>query len=420
MSDKKKLFFSFQGAFGPPTYGHYQSMETFITKVKADYPAHDYSFLFMPTARSGSKLHLEPTQRNRIDILEEFSSRLKTEHEVRVEASTIEYGIYKDSNVTDTIYTINKIKEVNPEAVIVLGMGQDNVLRLPFWKDIREYNKEVNKANPRNYTPRMPKEFYLENYNAGFWNFENNKWSYGCTKVDLSKMCGHSVLLIGKDLYHYGIKKHREDIPSGLDLLGKKFDLLRPVLLIKIDESKIGYNRYIWKCECDCGETCTKSTLSLTNRSNIKIKNSCGCENKKSARWKKLDISSKHFSRIKSGAKNRKLDFDLTPEFLHELYQKQKKKSAISGRKLVMPEYVGKGTGLSQCVSDNKDLIASLDRIDSKKGYIKTNVWWISRRENSCKMDLSIDDMQQFFMDGYAYLKESKRIQKDIEAGRFS
>jgi len=286
--------------------------------------------------------------------------------------------------------------------------------------DIREYNKEVNKANPRNYTPRMPKEFYLENYNAGFWNFENNKWSYGCTKVDLSKMCSHSVLLIGKDLYHYGIKKHREDIPSGLDLLGKKFDLLRPVLLIKIDESKIGYNRYIWKCECDCGETCTKSTLSLTNRSNIKIKNSCGCENKKSARWKKLDISSKHFSRIKSGAKNRKLDFDLTPEFLHELYQKQKKKSAISGRKLVMPEYVGKGTGLSQCVSDNKDLIASLDRIDSKKGYIKTNVWWISRRENSCKMDLSIDDMQQFFMDGYAYLKESKRIQKDIEAGRFS
>jgi len=86
-----------------------------------------------------------------------------------------------------------------------------------------------------------------------------------------------------------------------------------------------------------------------------------------------------------------------------------------------MPENVGrKGTGLSQCVSDNKDLIASLDRIDSKKGYIKTNVWWISRRENSCKMDLSIDDMQQFFADGYAYLKESKRIQKDIEAGRFS
>jgi hypothetical protein len=286
--------------------------------------------------------------------------------------------------------------------------------------DIREYNKEVAKANPRNYIPRMPKEFYLENYNASFWNFEKNKWSYGCTKVDLSKMCGHSVLLIGKDLYHYGIKKHREDIPSGLDLLGKKFDLLRPVLLIKIDESKVGFSRYVWKCECDCGETCVKSTQSLTGRGHIKIKNSCGCENKKAARWKKLDIYPRHFNRIKASAKIRKLDFDLTPEFLHELYQKQKKKSAISGRKLVMPEVVGNGTGLSQRASDNKDLIASLDRIDSKKGYIKTNVWWISRRENGCKMDLSIDDMQQFFTDGYAHLKESRRIQAEIEAGRFS
>jgi nicotinic acid mononucleotide adenylyltransferase len=145
MSDKKKLIFSFQGAFGPPTYGHYQSMETFITKVKADYPEHDYSFLFMPTARSGSKLHLEPTQQNRIDILREFSGRLSTEHSVHVEASIIEYGIYNDIKVTDTIYTINKIKEVNPEAVIVLGMGQDNVLQLPFWKDIEKYKELVEK-----------------------------------------------------------------------------------------------------------------------------------------------------------------------------------------------------------------------------------------------------------------------------------
>jgi nicotinic acid mononucleotide adenylyltransferase len=145
MSDKKKLFFSFQGAFGPPTYGHYQSMETFITNVKADYPDHDYSFLFMPTARSGSKLHLEPTQHNRIDILEEFSNRLRTEHRVHVEASTLEYGIYIEKDATDTIYTLEKIKEDHPDAVIVLGMGQDNVLQLPFWKDIKKYKELVEK-----------------------------------------------------------------------------------------------------------------------------------------------------------------------------------------------------------------------------------------------------------------------------------
>lgn len=290
--------------------------------------------------------------------------------------------------------------------------------------DISKYNQEVNETYPRrprarkDYIPKMPKEFYLENYNAGFWDFEKNKWSYGCTKSKLSKLCGHSDHLIGKDLHHYGIKKHIEEIPVGAAVKGKKFDLLRPVRLIEIrDRSK-----YIWECKCDCGKTCVKSDVSLIHREHIKIKNSCGCENKRNARWEKLDISPRHFNRIKMSAKKRKLDFDLTPEFLHELYHKQKKKSAISGRKLVLPSSLGSngGSGLSQCPSDNRNLIASLDRIDSKKGYIKTNVWWTSRRENICKQDLSIDDMQQFFADGCAYLEESRRIQAEIEAGRFS
>jgi len=284
--------------------------------------------------------------------------------------------------------------------------------------DVRKYNQEVNKANPKPYVPKMPKEFYLENYNAGFWDFEKNKWSYGRTISELSKMCGCGNSRIEKDLRHYRIKKRREEIPAGLDIKGKKFDLLRPVRLIEIRDRSS--SKYIWECKCDCGETCVKSDFALMHREHIKIKNSCGCENKKNARWEKLDINARHFNRIKLSAKKRKLDFDLTPEFLHELYHKQKKKSAISGRKLVMPGTKGYGTGLNQCHSDNKDLIASLDRIDSKKGYVKTNVWWISRRENSCKMDLSIDDMQQFFADGCAYLEESKRIQAEIEAGRFS
>ena len=84
-----------------------------------------------------------------------------------------------------------------------------------------------------------------------------------------------------------------------------------------------------------------------------------------------------------------------------------------------MPGRKGNGSGLSQCASDNKDLIASLDRIDSSKGYTKDNVWWISRRENSCKMDLSIQDMEQFFIDGCEYLEESRRIRKAIADGDF-
>ena len=84
-----------------------------------------------------------------------------------------------------------------------------------------------------------------------------------------------------------------------------------------------------------------------------------------------------------------------------------------------MPGKVGVGSGLAQCPSDNKDNIASLDRIDSSKGYTIDNVWWISRRENSCKMDLSIEDVEQFFKDGYEYLKKSRKIRKAITKGVF-
>ncbi len=132
-----------------------------------------------------------------------------------------------------------------------------------------------------------------------------------------------------------------------------------------------------------------------------------------------MEINPRHFNKIKSSAKSRNLDFDVTPEFLDKLYKKQGRKSAISGKTIVMPKQKGSGSGLAQCPSHNKDKIASLDRIDSSKGYTMDNVWWISRRENSCKMDLSIEDVEQFFKDGYEYLKESRKIRKAIAAGKF-
>ena len=287
---------------------------------------------------------------------------------------------------------------------------------------LKQYNKEVRKANYKKkiYEPKMSKEFYLERYSKGYWDFDKNKWIQGMTQAALAEIAGISVSTVSKDLLHYKIKKHKEEIPASLDVKGKKFDLLRPVRLVSIDEKRTGDGKYLWECECDCGNKCMKTTNSLKyHHTNSNTKNSCGCENKKVERWESLDINPRHFNRIKTSAKRRKIEFDLTPEFLHELFHKQKSRSAISGRKLLLPGRKGNGSGLSQCPSDNKDLIASLDRINSSKGYTKDNVWWISRRENNCKMDLSIQDMEQFFIDGCEYLEKSRRIRKAIADGDF-
>ena len=289
--------------------------------------------------------------------------------------------------------------------------------------DIDEYNKSV----PRRYWPKMPREFYEQNYHVEFWDFDKQRWNGGLGNKGLVKLAkalgkGLSFSSIKKDIEFYGIKKEIEDCPMGLkNIKGRKFDLLKVIKLLRIKEDVKGDHRFRWECRCDCGNICEKSTSSLRyHHLGSKIQNSCGCANKKFHRWKNLDIDPRHYNRIKSGAKNRKLDFDVTPEFLHELYHKQEGKSAISGRKIVLHRHDRTGTGLSQRVSDNKDLIASLDRIDSSKGYVQNNVWWISRRENSCKMDLDIEDLEQFFVDGHGYLTESRRIRKEIQGGEFS
>jgi hypothetical protein len=44
----------------------------------------------------------------------------------------------------------------------------------------------------------------------------------------------------------------------------------------------------------------------------------------------------------------------------------------------------------------NKETTASLDRIDSSKGYIKTNVQWVHKKVNKMKQDTSVDEFKHY------------------------
>jgi len=85
-------------------------------------------------------------------------------------------------------------------------------------------------------------------------------------------------------------------------------------------------------------------------------------------------IISSVFHKIKKGAKERNLVFEITMEDIGDLFEKQKGKCALSGLPLKLKEH-----------SKDKNSTASLDRIDSTKGYLKDNVQWIYRRINFMK-----------------------------------
>lgn len=70
---------------------------------------------------------------------------------------------------------------------------------------------------------------------------------------------------------------------------------------------------------------------------------------------------------------------DLTPEFLWDIYPHDNPVCPILGIPFELER--------------NTQGFAELDRIDNKKGYIKSNVHWISHRANMIKLDASVDEL---------------------------
>ena len=161
--------------------------------------------------------------------------------------------------------------------------------------------------------------------------------------------------------------------------LGQKFGKLTA---IELEKDKNGYNtRYL--CKCDCGNT---HSVSKSHLRSGRITH-CGCvrhEGAKHQSWSGVgEISGEfwymHIVRSANGSKNgtrtrRPKELSLTMEKAWELFLKQDRKCALSGIQLTFPK-----------VSKDKSYTASLDRIDSSKGYILGNVQWVHKDINKMK-----------------------------------
>lgn len=106
--------------------------------------------------------------------------------------------------------------------------------------------------------------------------------------------------------------------------------------------------------------------------------------------WKGYgDISGDHWRRIQKGASSRNLELKITIEDAWNIYLQQNGKCAISGIDIVLR---GQEIGMSS-KEVHKKTTASLDRIDSSKGYTINNIQWIHKDINQMKSDR---DMKTF------------------------
>lgn len=92
-------------------------------------------------------------------------------------------------------------------------------------------------------------------------------------------------------------------------------------------------------------------------------------------------ISGELLATIKRGARDRNLEFLVSIEYLWQLFEKQQGKCALSGINIEFKKFGYK--------IDRKTQTASLDRIDSSKGYIEGNVQWVHKRINRMKGNMT-------------------------------
>jgi hypothetical protein len=143
-------------------------------------------------------------------------------------------------------------------------------------------------------------------------------------------------------------------------------------------------------CICECGMEKEIKQQQLRNGTT----KSCGCLRKEqisklnqfaqsqgsdSPFWKgRGEISGSKWNAFKSNAtkQNRQLKFDVTIEEGWNLFLKQNRRCALSNLEL---EFGSNAT-------------ASLDRIDSSKGYTLDNIQWVHKHINIMKWDLTQEE----------------------------
>lgn len=197
-----------------------------------------------------------------------------------------------------------------------------------------------------------------------------------------------------------------ERVGNSLRLEGLTFGLLSVVK----EDGKDKSHKTCYICECSCG---TRKRIRGSDLKSKKIQ-SCGkCLLQKGVEKRYLkhcqkktyvggwagyeEISGKLYKKIINGAKKRNLEFDISMPYLWNLFLKQNRKCALTGEPLYF--------NLPGVEAQN----VSLDRIDSKQGYIEGNVQWVTKKINLCKQQFSNDGFIKMCESVVEYAKDKKR-----------
>ena len=188
---------------------------------------------------------------------------------------------------------------------------------------------------------------------------------------------------------------------KSIDLLGRTFGKLTVISRYngpKTDELPKRRGA-LWVCQCQCGNTKIKGYGDLVQAGD----ESCGCQRyllkSHSNKWCGYEeISGEYWGRVKANAVKRNLILDIPIEYAWEVFILQNRKCKLSGMDISFaPSRRAAGDGT-----------ASIDRIDSNKGYIKDNIQWLHKDINRLKDHFSDERLKELC--AMVYLHNRKHI----------
>lgn len=252
--------------------------------------------------------------------------------------------------------------------------------------------------------PKITKELLIDLY--------HNK---GQSLKEIARKYGHTLRWYHTRFKEYGIEerpyKDKQKPDSNKykagDKIGQWTILDGPVYIEKPNNK---FNKRVTGYICQC--ICKKEKILTINCLNGS--NNCGCirNNKRFKGFKGLTGTFIGDILKKKRRNGEVFESNVTPKYLYELLEKQNFRCALSGVPISLYSRedvrIDGGKGNLSCT-------ASLDRIDSTKGYIEGNVQWVHKFINIMKWDLGQEEFVYFCRKVSKNMKSTRKLSDNEE-----
>jgi hypothetical protein len=194
------------------------------------------------------------------------------------------------------------------------------------------------------------------------------------SKAQVAREIKSTIQSINRYLKKFNFTIKRSTSPIFQDLTGLKFGRW---LVIK-RHIHTGKNTK-WFCICDCGKKKLVAATSLVHN----LSKSCGCLKRDIYSNGYKNISGIIWKRLLKSCEDRGIEIKISIKDAWDKFVEQNGKCALTGIELIMLTDASKAAQTT----------ASLDRIDSSKGYTKDNIQWVHKRVNFMKSNMTSNEL---------------------------